>query len=791
MASKHRKQGRAGKKIATMGAATATVTAMTMTTAPPPPANAEPPVESLAAGGLNPALVGGYATAVLGGLTGGSLAAGPDAAAVPAALAATPGSPGLPPMELAPGAPDPAAIPDLTFGIGTQAYDGFQAVGAALERFILDNFNLSGLLQALGYDPEEAINNALGSVITGLLAGIPLDLGSLLGGLGLPPAVTSALTTILNAAGITNVLALTQLIGLDLGDPLNLAGVDAPGLNIITAGPPFSVLKFLGVDLGWVPGYPNSVADEINNTPYLDISALGILDPLVAQFPVPPLSNIPVATALGLLTGIVSALPGGDLDIVDLRIPVVAGFGLGAFAAGMAYPQVVEQLANQPGGANYTGSSPLLGSITVLPLVLLRNPGRANGGLFARLYPLAALAGINTVTPDTEASSSTNPDNVLNIPVLGTGITLGGANLIPVKVDATVQYDPLSDFPAWFNPVSLLNAGAAGMFPTYILRGLTLAGVLEALTDQATPQLNEAIAAALARDPLALNLYLTLPTDALPLLEPIRLPVDFLNLVTGANFNNPIATALEPALKILTNLGFTDVDQENGYVRTLDQAGVITPFGTLPDVDWARVPKDVFQALIAGIGQAWQEGIISSTPVDNPLRTLVNIVESLLGGGSGQIALTDVPEAGALAAPAGDSAPPAGDPEGTDEPEEVPGEVEDATEATEGAALGAHEQVNTAFRDALQSLDDIVAKSRNDIEWLVRGTNGDDDESAAGSDDSEPDPDLGYSDKSDQSKADTADADKADTDKADTEKADTDKADTDKADKSDSSPSED
>ena len=40
-------------------------------------------------------------------------------------------------------------------------------------------------------------------------------------------------------------------------------------------------------------------------------------------------------------------------------------------------------------------------------MILLRNPGRANGGLFARFYPEAALLGIDTVTPDTEVTSST------------------------------------------------------------------------------------------------------------------------------------------------------------------------------------------------------------------------------------------------------------------------------------------------------------------------------------------------------------------------------------------------
>ena len=66
--------------------------------------------------------------------------------------------------------------------------------------------------------------------------------------------------------------------------------------------------------------------------------------------------------------------------------------------------------------------------------------GRANGGLFARVYPFARLFGIDTVTPDTQMTSSGG------IPIGNTGLAVGGANLIPVKVDATVEYDLLSDF---------------------------------------------------------------------------------------------------------------------------------------------------------------------------------------------------------------------------------------------------------------------------------------------------------------------------------------------------------
>ncbi|MDT5334653.1 MAG: hypothetical protein QOD90_158 [Mycobacterium sp.] len=566
MASKQHRRVQSAKRIATLGAAAATVTALVAAGTPLPPANA----------------------------------------------ATTVGSAGLPAMALAPGAIDPASIPDLTFGFGGRTYDSFQSLGAALESALLNNVNLAGLLERLGYDPETAINTALGNALTQLLAGVTVDVGSI-----------PVLGPILNSAGITNAGALLDLLGFDLADPFNLSGAATPGLNIITAGPPFSLLKFLGIDLGWVPGFPNSVADEINATPYLGISPLAVLKAI----PTDHLTFLQKTTLAGLITTVDGIL--GDANAVDVRVPVVIGFGLGAFAAGMAYSQVVADLANQPGGANNVGADPLAGSITILPLILLRNPGRANGGLFARGYPLAGLVGIDTVTPDTAVSSSSDGTG-LNIPVGTTGIVLGAANLIPIKVDATVEYDPLSDVPAWPNPVSLANSAAALLFPTYLLRGITAASLTQVVDGQLNPQL----AAALANNgPLALNLYLTVPVNnALPLLEPIRLPIDVINLFTGANLNNPIATALEPALTTLVNLGYTDVKRTvvNGvpvYDRSLDQANVITPFGTLPSgIDWGQVPGDLLIQLAAGIQQAIAGGLVSSTPVVNPLAILANLL---------------------------------------------------------------------------------------------------------------------------------------------------------------------
>lgn len=592
-----------------------------------------------------------------------------------ALTATTSGAPGLPPMELAPGAPDPASIPDLTFGLGPRGYEAFQTYGAQLQTALLNNVNLSGALERLlGFDPETAINTALGNALVSALTGVTLPVGDV-------PVIGGVLTN----AGVTNVQALLTLLGVDLSDPLGLSG-PTPGLNIITAGPPFSLLKFLGIDLGWVPGFPNSVADEINGTQYLGISPVALLQTLKDMPGVTEADKLLLDPLIVTAQGIF-----GNSSAVDVRVPIVLGFGLGAFAAGMAYPQVVADLANQPGGAQAT-DSPLAGSLTILPMILLRNPGRANGGLFARFYPQAGLLGIDTVTPDTEVTSSSNGTG-LSIPIGNTGIVIGDANLIPIKVDGTVEYDPLSDVPAWPNPVSLANSLAALAFPTYILRGVDAASITEVLDGQLKPQ----IAAALAdtSGPLALNLYLTVPVNnALPLLEPVRLPIDVINLFTGANLNNPIATAFEPFLTTLTNLGYTDVqrtvvDGVPVYDRTLDQGDVITPFGTLPSgIDWGQVPGDLLVQLIAGVQKAISDGIVGSTPVVNPLGILANLLGLNLPGAVGESPLSSLTSglsdgAAAAAIAAAPVAEPAADANAANA---LAGDQSDADEASAAAA---------------------------------------------------------------------------------------------------------
>lgn len=550
--------------------------------------------------------------------------------------------------------PEPDRIPDLTGGLGAAGYDLSQAIAAAVLEAIMNNLNLMALARAAGMDPESLLQNLPPHLLRGVLDSAPLDvlpiLTALLGvdvadGVLLPALQTLGIT---DGAGVTTVSKLLSLLGIDLSDPLNLSGLDVPGLNLITAGPPFTLLKLLGLDLGWVPGLPNSVAAEVNNTEYLPVGANGLLTTisdrlklLAIEEPLLDLGGIlgpeglldlggvlDLDGLIGLLDGVIETLP-ENLDVIDLRVPVVVGFGMGAFAAGAAYPKIVDDLQYQPGGANSRAlaTDPLLGSLTILPMLLLRNPGRANGGLFARAYPFARLFGIDTVTPDTEVTHSGG------VPILDTGLALGGANLVPVKVDATVEYDLLSDFAAWPNPFSIANNLVGFLLPTYILRGVDMSN----LTPQLEAQLTE-ILTSVGADPLALNLYLTMPANSLPLLEPLYLLTDLTNLMTLGAFPNPLGTlanALAPALTSLVNLGYTDVKRmpDGTYVRTLDQAGEPTPFMSFPDVDWAQVPADIFTLMVRGI----EKEFFSANPTPttpNAITGVFKLLTSILGGGS-------------------------------------------------------------------------------------------------------------------------------------------------------------
>lgn len=451
---------------------------------------------------------------------------------------------------------------------------------------------------------------------------------------------------------------------------------EIPGINVITTGSPFGLLSIFGDDPFWVPALPSRIADEINGTSYLPGGDLDI--PVTVPNPAydPKCTDTricPPETITGSL----------DLDLVSLRIPMVIAFGLGALATGMAYPQVEADLPNQPGG---TGPNAEPGSsVTIVPMLLVLNPGRNDGGVAARFAFLFERFGIDTATNDFDVQTD------------------GNAVLVPVKVDVGLQNDPLSDFAAWPNPVTLLNNAAALVFPTYILRGSDLEGVglqtLNPLVANLVGNFGSAIIgegltvdlpgalpnidlsreeSILTLDPVltsllgdtfpgidieipngpelgdqyeSLNQYYTIENGAQPMLEPFRYPTDLLSVLSGQTITNPFADAVEPAIAMLGNLGYTNVvqygddpdDFRDDYQRDFGDnfggnGGEAMPFFSFPEnIEWEAVPGDLARALSGGIEDAFFYGGIpglNNPPPSqraNPAALLADLLEQIIG----------------------------------------------------------------------------------------------------------------------------------------------------------------
>ncbi|SBS74248.1 PE-PPE domain protein [uncultured Mycobacterium sp.] len=172
----------------------------------------------------------------------------------------------------------------------------------------------------------------------------------------------------------------------------------------------------------------------------------------------------------------------------------------------------------------------------------------------------------------------------LKLPSLG--LEFYGAtpeNLFPTT-NYTLEYDGFADFPRYpLNLVSVLNAGLGIIF------------VHTKYADLTQQQVDNAIALP-TTDPT--QKYYIIPTENLPLLEPLRLiPV----------IGTPLADLLQPALKVIVNLGYGDPNygwSNQGF------ANQQTTFGFIPDVDWGEVANLFF----AGIQQGVQDFVADISP---------------------------------------------------------------------------------------------------------------------------------------------------------------------------------
>jgi len=581
MAGRHHAVSARVRRAAVLGAATATATAVTLTAAAPAPPVHPPVLRPVVAHSVD--LAASYNTLW----------------------------------------PKPGVLPDITAGLGNAVYNTGQNIIDTVLPAIVNAVNLEAIGKSTGLNLTGVINQIPKTLLPQILDALPLNLAPLLEqSLGL---VGDALVPLLKGLGIMDsdgnvtLTKLLGLVGIDLDNLFNLGGLAVPGVKIVTAGPVFTLLKMIGIDLGWTPGTANAVAKAVDDTQYLDLGVAGLVDTVLDKARVIPLLDPLVDT----LETVIKAIGLPKLDLLDVRVPVTIGWGVGAFSLGQAYSKIVQNLADQPNGAANGGAN-LLGSLTIMPEILLNNLGRANGGLLARFYPIGDLLGINTVTPDVTAVHSGS-----GLDVLGTGISLGAANLLPVKVDATLEYQPFSDFAAWPDPFTLANDLVAGTLATYLLRGIST----DTLTSQLESALGKVTGDILDGKSLAANIFLTIPTATLPLLEPLYLAGDAVNMMSfgtlGGLFTR-LANALSPALSSLVNLGYTDVvrNADGTYTRTLDDAGDVVPFFSFPKVNWSKVPGDILHDLVSGI----QKEFFSAKPSAAPPNVIEAVVSLLTGG---------------------------------------------------------------------------------------------------------------------------------------------------------------
>ncbi|WKG03209.1 PE-PPE domain-containing protein [Mycolicibacterium sp. HK-90] len=125
----------------------------------------------------------------------------------------------------------------------------------------------------------------------------------------------------------------------------------------------------------------------------------------------------------------------------------------------------------------------------------------------------------------------------------------------------TIEYDPVGDFPAYANPLSLANA-AAGFF---YLHG-------DPTPDAANLNTDAILVHTVEKPGEGTDTYILVRTEHLPLLQPFRDMSTALNTVA---FTEPVLGAIEPTLKLVVDMGYTDRDYSQADTPT--RFSLITP----------------------------------------------------------------------------------------------------------------------------------------------------------------------------------------------------------------------
>jgi hypothetical protein len=351
------------------------------------------------------------------------------------------------------------------------------------------------------------------------------------------------------------------------------------GVSIYNAGPPQTIT----ISVGDIP-----VVGELNLILALENTAADTpnLYNTVASIPQP--QNSSIFSNANYRYALLAASGEANLNLIDAYRTEISSVRDGNTPAG--YIPFSPSTNNKP-------------NKTEQALVFLQNPLRPNGGLLTRFPGLSGLLGIDTVIPAAGLYTSGDTKTALNT----------------TTIDVTWAYDPFGDFPEIANPFSLINTLNAAV-PINLFDGIQVKG--DSLIDVG---LN--VAQVLSLVPLVpVNdgkaWYLTLEPNQLPILTPLRVPSLIVNAALNAVgspylLGTPLADALQPAMKILVNTGYSDVVTPEdiatdpatyagyqSYDRTYKTSATPTPFGSVSPLtpqEWEQVPGDVFQALVSGV----------------------------------------------------------------------------------------------------------------------------------------------------------------------------------------------
>jgi hypothetical protein len=182
-----------------------------------------------------------------------------------------------------------------------------------------------------------------------------------------------------------------------------------------------------------------------------------------------------------------------------------------------------------------------------LLFVMIASPNVPNGGIFAR-FPGLAIPGFVT----SNGAAQPSPYDTTYV---------------------TNEYDPYADFPAYFNPLSLVNTLVAIMYvhPDQYYDSVDY----DPLTNTGTTPV---LVKTVTNTAGGTDTYVFVPAEHLPLLAP---PRQLFAAVGLTPLTEPVLGVVEPLLRLLVDMGYTDRANLNPEVPV--QFSLITPPGKIAE----------------------------------------------------------------------------------------------------------------------------------------------------------------------------------------------------------------